>query len=124
MEAVDFATKKLAPRAATNRAFLLDLEQTMSLIIFPHDNLKPELAALLSSDLRRSTAAKVNKAVLRQQNERREAAIRQLVRMRAWSETSARSKEKDLPETMDLGLYAGNDNTTYGENGHEPMIMT
>lgn len=120
--ALDFATKNLAPRAATNRQFLNDLEQTMALLIFPHDNLKPELAALLSSDLRRTTAAKVNEAVLFRQDERREAAIRQLVRMRAWAETSARSKKKDLPESIGLGL--GPDNADNSENGHEPMITT
>jgi hypothetical protein len=121
--ALDFATKKLAPRAAANRDFLTDLEQTMSLIIFQHDSLKPELKALLSSDLRRTTATKVNEAVLLRQNQRREAAIRQLVRMRAWAETSARSKKKDLPESVELGLNAeGNES---GEGGsHEPMITT
>lgn len=120
--ALDFATKKLAPRAATNRDFLNDLEKTMALIIFPHDQLQPELAALLSSDLRRTTATKVNEAVLLRQNQRREAAIRQLVRMRAWAETSARSKKKDLPESIELGLNA--DDMEFGESGHEPMITT
>ncbi|KAL2137218.1 hypothetical protein VTI74DRAFT_6429 [Chaetomium olivicolor] len=120
--ALEFASKKLAPRAKTNRGFLNDLEQTMALIIFPHDNLQPELAALLSSDLRRTTAAKVNEAVLMAQSQRREAAIRQLVRMRAWAETSARSKKKDLPETIELGLNI--DSAGPGESGHEPMITT
>ncbi len=120
--ALDFATKKLAPRAATNRDFLNDLEQTMALIIFPHDTLQPELAALLSSDLRRTTATKVNEAVLLRQNRRREAAIRQLVRMRAWAETSARSKKKDLPDSIGIGL--NEENMEYGEGGHEPMITT
>jgi hypothetical protein len=119
---VEFATKKLGPRATTNRDFLLDLERTMALVIFPHDNLQPELAALLSSDLRRTTAAKVNEAMLVRQNQRREAAIRQLVRMRAWAETSARSKNKDLPESLELGLNG--ENMEYGEGDHEPMITT
>ncbi|KAL1838321.1 hypothetical protein VTJ49DRAFT_2811 [Mycothermus thermophilus] len=121
--AVEFATKNLGPRAAAHREFLPDLEQTMALIIFPHDKLRPELAALLSSDLRRNTAAKVNEAVLARQNQRREAAIRQLVRMRAWAETSARSDKMDLPETLDFGLNAeGTESRT--DSGHEPMIMT
>jgi hypothetical protein len=120
--ALDFATKNLAPRAAANRDFLDDLEQTMALIIFPHDKLQPELAKLLSSDLRRNTATNVNEAMLLRQNQRREAAIRQLVRMRAWAETSARSKKKDLPESIELGLNA--DSVEFGESGHEPMITT
>lgn len=94
----------------------------MALLIFPHDSLQPELAALLSSDLRRTTATKVNEAVLLWQNQRREAAIRQLVRMRAWAETSARNKKKDLPKTIELGLNV--DSMDSGDNGHEPMITT
>ncbi|KAK4097019.1 hypothetical protein N658DRAFT_457748 [Parathielavia hyrcaniae] len=120
--ALEFASKKLAPRAATNRDFLNDLEQTMSLVIFSHDSLRPELRALLSSDLRRTTASKVNEAVLLRQTQRREAAIRQLVRMRAWAETSARGKNKDLPESLQLGLNA--DSAEYGESSHEAMITT
>lgn len=94
----------------------------MSLIIFPLDKLKPELARLLSPDLRRNTATEVNEAMLVRQNQRREAAIRQLVRMRAWAETSARSKKKDLPESIELGLNA--DNSEPNESGLEPMITT
>ncbi|KAK3307634.1 CTLH/CRA C-terminal to lish motif domain-containing protein [Chaetomium strumarium] len=120
--AVDFAVEKLGPRAATNKKFLVELEKTMSLLIFPHDSLQPELAALLSSDLRRDTATKVNEAVLLRKNERREAAIRQLVRMRAWAETSARSKNKDLPDSIELGLNA--DSMEHGAGQHEPMITT
>ncbi|KAL2263981.1 hypothetical protein VTK26DRAFT_3765 [Humicola hyalothermophila] len=125
MRAVDFATKNLGPRAAANPEFLNDLEQTMALVIFPHDeNLKPELRALLSPDLRRNTAAKVNEMVLRRQNQRREAAIRQLVRMRAWAESSARAKKKDLPESIELGLDNPDGMDYTSESGHEPMITT
>ncbi|KAK0714791.1 CTLH/CRA C-terminal to lish motif domain-containing protein [Lasiosphaeris hirsuta] len=120
--ALDFATKKLAPRAAMNQDFLKDLEKTMALLIFPHDNLAPELGALLRSDLRQTTATKVNEAILERQARRREAAIRQLVRMRAWAETSARSKKKDLPDRIELGLFG--EDGDYHENGHEPMITT
>lgn len=120
--AVDFAIEKLGPRAATNKKFLGELEKTMSLLIFPHDSLQPELAALLSSDLRRDAATMVNEAVLQRENQRREAAIRQLVRMRAWGETSARSKNKDLPESIELGLNA--DSMEHGTGQHEPMVTT
>lgn len=120
--ALEFATKKLAPRAARNVDFLKDLEKTMALLIFPHDSLAPELGVLLRSDLRQNTATKVNEAILERQARRREAAIRQLVKMRAWAETSARAKKKDLPDRLELGLH-GEDNE-YHENGHEPMITT
>lgn len=95
----------------------------MALIIFPHDKLRPELASLLSSDLRRNTAAKVNEAILARQNQRREAAIRQLVRMRAWAETSARSDKMDLPESLDFGLHTDSSESRV-DGGHEPMITT
>ncbi|KAK4218660.1 glucose-induced degradation protein 8-like protein [Rhypophila decipiens] len=119
--ALDFATTKLAPRAAMNSDFLKDLEKTMALLIFPHDSLQPEHAALLHSDLRSKTATEVNEAVLMRQAQG-EAALRQLVKMRAWAESAARSKKKDLPERIELGLN-GEDNDDY-ENGHEPMIIS
>ncbi|KAK3940135.1 CTLH/CRA C-terminal to lish motif domain-containing protein [Diplogelasinospora grovesii] len=120
-DVLSFATRKLAPRAAMNSDFLQDLEKTMALLIFPHDSLQPELAALLRSDLRRQTATKVNEAVLLRQTERREAAIRHLVKMRAWAESTARSKKKDLPDRIELGLN-GEDNDDHDEN--ELMITT
>jgi hypothetical protein len=125
--ALDFATQNLAPRASTNQVFLNDLEKTMTLLIFPHDSLNPELAALLKSDLRQKVADEVNKAILFRQTERREAAIRHLVKMRAWAETSARSKKLDLPEHIGLGLNGDNNDTFRDrrqENDHEPMITT
>lgn len=120
--ALDFATKKLAPRAAINHEFLRDLEKTMALLIFPHENLAPELGALLRSDLREITASKVNGAILDRQVRRRDAALRQLTKMRAWAENSARTKKKDLPDRIDLGLFGEEQGNS--ENGHEPMITT
>lgn len=126
--ALQFATSQLAPRAATNPDFLKDLEKTMALLIFPHDSLQPELAVLLRSDLRRETATSVNEAVLQRQTDRREAAIRNLVKMRAWAETSARSKKKALPPRIELGLNADDSDAMrddgMNDNGHEPMITT
>jgi Ran binding protein in the microtubule-organising centre. len=73
--AVEFATNNLAPRAANNLKFLKKLEQTMALIIFPHNSLQPELAALLSPDLRRTVAYKVNMAMLRRRSTWRCCAV-------------------------------------------------
>ncbi|KAK1751979.1 CTLH/CRA C-terminal to lish motif domain-containing protein [Echria macrotheca] len=120
--AIEFAQEKLAPRAAMNEEFLPDLEKTMSLFFFPHDSLVPELAALLKSDLRRTTATKVNEAILRQQANRREAAIRGLVRLRAWTEASVRTKRKDLPDRIELGVFG--DGAENNDGGPEPMITT
>ena len=113
-----FATAELAPRAPTQSEFLEDLERTMALLVFPPDNLEPQLAALLHPDLRRSVADRVNKAILTCQNQRRDAAIRNLVRLRAWAEDYARENLKNLPAKMELGLDAENNDT----NGSEPMI--
>lgn len=117
--ALTFATQQLAPRAPTNPEFLEDLERTMALLVFPPDNLEPHLAELLHPDLRRTVADNVNKAILKRQNQRRDAAIRNLVRLRAWAENTARDSKKDLPARIELGLDPKEDQY---ENGHEPMI--
>jgi len=119
--ALTFATTQLAPRAPTNPEFLEDLERTMALLVFPPDDLEPQLAALLHPDLRRTVADKVNKAILASQNQRRAAKIRDLVRARAWSENTAREAKKDLPARIELGLD-GDEADDHNENGHEAMV--
>ena len=91
----------------------------MALLVFPSDNLEPQLAALLHPDLRRTVADRVNKAILQCQAQRRDAAIRNLVRLRAWAENTARDNKKDLPARIELGLDETDETQ---ENGHEPMI--
>ena len=97
-----------------NPEFLEDLERTMALLIFPPDNLAPPLAALLDPNLRKTVANRVNEAILSSQGARREARIRNLVRLRAWAEQKAREAKKDLPATLDLGL----DPTKDVQDGH------
>lgn len=125
--ALKFATEHLGPRAPTNPQFLEDLERTMALVLFPHDMLEPHSAVLLQPNLRRDAADSVNKAILNRQSKRREAAIRSLVKMRAWAENQARVKGITLPDRLDLGLHGeegdgGHDHAS--ENGHEPMVTT
>lgn len=115
--ALDFATTHLGPRAPTDSKFLKDLEETMALLILPHQDLEPELAAILHPDLRREVADNVNKAILQRQSERRESAIRQLVKMRAWAESTARAENKQLPDKIELAI-------SKSEDGHEPMLIT
>jgi hypothetical protein len=95
----------------------------MALLVFDKDNLEPQLAALLHPDLRRSVADRVNKAILTAQNQRRDAAIRSLVRLRAWAENTARDRKNDIPARIELGLDS-EDRGDVHENGHEhePMI--
>jgi glucose-induced degradation protein 8 len=101
----------------------------MALLLFPAESLEPQIAALLSPNLRRDAADSVNKAILERQSRRRDAAIRKLVRMRTWAENAARDKGMALPERLDIGLH-GDDADNWGhhglssENGHEPMVTT
>ena len=118
--AITFATTHLAPRAPLNKEFMEELERTMALLVFPNDDLEPHLAALLQPALRRSVADRVNQAILRCQNQRRDATIRNLVRLRAWAENTARDSKKEIPTRLELGLDGERDDAQ--ENGHEPMV--
>ncbi|KAF9629727.1 hypothetical protein BFW01_g10930 [Lasiodiplodia theobromae] len=102
--ALTFATSELAPRAPTNQEFLEDLERTMALLIFPPENLAPPLAQLLDPSLRQTVATRVNEAILASQGANREARIKQLVRLRAWSENKAKEARKHIPANLSLGL--------------------
>lgn len=121
--ALTFATTQLAPRAPTNKEFMEDLERTMALLVFPPDTLEPHLAELLQPDLRQKVADRVNKAILASQAQRRDAAIRNLVRLRAWAEDTARANKKDLPARLELDGLEGTFKEDAPENGHEPMII-
>ncbi|OTA63200.1 hypothetical protein K449DRAFT_433308 [Hypoxylon sp. EC38] len=124
--ALEFAQTQLGPKAPRTPQFLEDLEKTMSLLVFDHDNLDSSLKALLEPNLRREVAEKVNKAILQRQQQRMDAAIRHLVQMRAWSEDVVRKEgKKGLPERIDLGLDGDDSERPSGtENGHEPMVTT
>lgn len=104
---VKFANSQLAPRAVANAEYLKDLELTMTLLICLPNDLEPNLAALLHPDLRREVAEKVNAALLASQGDRRNAAIRNLMKLRSWAETTARSQNIVVPTKLELGLGAG-----------------
>lgn len=122
--AIKFASEQLGPRAPKHKDFLDQLEKTMALFLYPRNELRPEQQALLHPDLRREVADKVNKAVIFRQTKRREAAIRQLVKVRTWAEDSARSARKDLPDRLELGLNGEDADGSLHENGSEPMVTT
>ena len=115
--ALEFATSELAPRAPTNPQFLDDLEKTLALLIFPAENIDPSLAPLLSPDLRKEIATRVNEAILLSQGARKEARLRNLVRLRAWAERKARDAKKDIPEKLDLGLVGEGGINNRGNGG-------
>lgn len=123
--ALTFASSQLAPRAATNPAFLEDLELTMSLLIFlPSDDLKPQFADLLKPSLRRQVASKVNEAILISMGSGGEARMRGLVRLRLWAETKAREAGKDLPPSLPLGLQDADDMSMQANgNGEAADVM-
>lgn len=108
--AIRFASEHLAPRAPKNKDFLDQLEKTMALFLYPRSELRPEQQALLQPDLRREVADQVNKAIIFRQTQRREAAIRQLVKVRTWAEDAARSAKQDLPPRLDIGLQGDDEN--------------
>ncbi|KAI9683556.1 MAG: hypothetical protein M1829_004859 [Trizodia sp. TS-e1964] len=102
--ALNFATAHLAPKAPLNPEFLEDLEKTLALLIFPADSLTAPLAELLDPALRKSVAIQVNEAILSYEGARKEARLRMLIQLRAWSETHAREGKRSIPANLELGL--------------------
>jgi len=94
----------------------------MALLIFPPEKLTPQLKALLEPSLRQSVAISVNEAILASQGERREARIRNLVRLRNWAEHKARDAKLQIPDRLDLGT--GPDVSPDGSDiqAGEPMV--
>jgi glucose-induced degradation protein 8 len=89
----------------------------MALLIFTPDNPSPALAQLLEPDLRQEVANDVNEAILARTSQRREARLRNLVRLRSYSEQAARAAGKDIPSHLPLGLDPENDDDDDGMNG-------
>ena len=114
--ALTFATTHLAPRAPTSPEFLEDLERTMSLLIFPPENLAPPLKALLDPSLRKDVAKRVNEAILLSQGDRTRSKLLELVRTRAWAEKKARESNKDIPRNIELGLDSERENRAMRED--------
>jgi glucose-induced degradation protein 8 len=95
----------------------------MTLVIFPHDSLDPQLAAILNPGLRREVAETVNRAILQRLADRRESAIRELVHTRTWSEDRARETGTSVPDAMEHGLDT-DDGDRSTENGVDYMVTT
>jgi hypothetical protein len=106
-KAVLFAQENLAPIAPSNSEWLSGLEQTMSLLLFPPNDLGPQLSELMHPNMRRDVAERVNQSILASEGKRRDAAIRNLVKLRAWAENTARDSKKNVGSDLDLGLETG-----------------
>ncbi len=102
----------------------------MALLIFPSDNLAPQLAGLLDPDLRQNVATRVNEAILNNQGYKSQARLTSLVKLRAWAERKAREEGKDLPKRLDLwgerdfGGREAEDSVMGGNGEAEPEPMT
>lgn len=118
LPAIKFATEQLSPRAPTDPQYQRALERTMALMIYPPEKMAPEFKELLDVKLREKVATEVNQVILESKGERREAKIRQLVRSRAWAETSARAAKVDLPPRIPIGLDLGHEMTGVERNGN------
>lgn len=91
----------------------------MALLIFPPDNLAPQLSAILDPQLRHDVAKHVNEAILRSLGERTRSRLLDLVKTRSWAEKRARDAKKDIPDIIDLGL----DHDEDGRESREDSIM-
>ena len=120
MTAIQFARDQLGPRASRQPAFLKPLENTMAILLYPRDSLKPEQAAIMHPNLRREVSDMVNKAIMHRQTQRTEAALRHLLKIRAWGEDKGRSSGISLPEKIELGLDG--DDSFYEDGSSEPMV--
>ena len=116
--ALKFAEEELAPRAPANPAFLRDLEETMTLLMFKPGGVHSSLAHLLEPKMRRNVAIRVNESILLSMGEDRRARLYDLIKTREWAELKARAARKDIPERMDVGL-----NPTNSDDGDSIMQM-
>ncbi|KAF2672114.1 lish motif-containing protein [Microthyrium microscopicum] len=124
MKAISFANKQLAPRAKESKEFIEDLEKGMALIIFPRDNLPVTLKPLLDPALRFDIAAQVNEAILLSSGSRREARIKDLIKLRQWSEQKARDMKKAIPARLSLGLNLDDETDDDNMNGDGDAMVT
>lgn len=87
----NFAQENLAPQAPTNPIWKDQLEKTMSLLIFDHNQLIPELSAVISPQKRLQVAEAANEAILRVTGESPVAGLNELLQTRVFAEAEARN---------------------------------
>ncbi|KIW21079.1 hypothetical protein PV08_01658 [Exophiala spinifera] len=130
--AIEFAMHNLSPYVPLDPQFKTDLERAMALLIVPKESWAKAatasgsaqavndfgaLAELVDPSLRQKVAKDVNEAILQSQDQKREANIRYLVKVRTWAERLAREKRLNIPE--DLAFDADPDKAAKeDQNGH------
>ncbi|KIW40087.1 hypothetical protein, variant 3 [Exophiala oligosperma] len=113
--AIEFAMHNLSPYVPLDPQFKIDLERAMALLIVPKESWVKAAAApttaqanndfgvlaeLVDPSLRQKVAKDVNEAILQSQDQKREANIRYLVKVRTWAERVAREKRLQIPEKL------------------------
>ena len=118
MKAVDFSTAYLAAPAAANDALLLDLEQTMVMLMFPRGKIPKELLYQLDPSFRRDHAKRVNEALLDSQLRRTKATLYDLVNTRAWAQQKGVETKRIGPEDrLSLNFDKAQNGHANGNNG-------
>ena len=113
--AIEFAMHNLSPYVPLDPQFKTDLERAMALLIVPKESWTKAatapgtaqanndfgaLAELVDPSLRQKVAKDVNEAILQSQDQKREANIRYLVKVRSWAERLAREKRLQIPTNL------------------------
>ena len=114
-----FAEHNLAPQAPTNPVWKDQLEKTMALLVFDHNNLIPELSAVISPQKRIQVAEAANEAILRATGESPIAGLNELLQTRVFAETEARnlSRWPTHGGSLDIGLDDMSQTTGNPSNG-------
>lgn len=76
----------------------------MAVLIFPPNNLTPQLQEFMRPSFRKGIAERVNEAILKEFGAATQAKLRDLVRLRSWVERELREKNPGLQKMPDYGL--------------------
>jgi hypothetical protein len=74
----------------------------------------------LDPALRKEIATQVNEAILQNQGARKEARLRNLVKLRAFAENKARDAKRDIPDKLDIGLVGESHGGSQTSNTNDP----
>ena len=98
---INFASQQLAPIAPADPSFMQDLEETMALLIIPKSELPPNIAALLSPQIKEQVASRVNEAILELLGHAKFSRVKHLTDLRLAAEMDARNMVERAMEGRD-----------------------
>lgn len=99
--ALSFATDKFYPLMESNVDFLREIEQTMSLIIFPQPH-QTSLGFLMDPSRRQKLAGDVNSAIMLQQCQRKEPEINYMLRVLVAAQAELQTVGVKFPTVTDI----------------------